>query len=95
MAASGHGLDKEFIVEIDGRFPRSQIKLIAAGVQVPKTGLFKPVEIELQKSDNDHSWIRIVLTEGKVRHIRNLMTALRMKISSIHRERIGPISWTG
>ena len=91
MAASGHGFDKEFLVNVDGEMTDIQISLIAAGVQVPKSGLVKPVSINLEAVHEGHSVVRLVLREGKNRQIRNLFQALRQTVLSIHRLRIGPV----
>ena len=92
MAASGNGFDKEFLVNIDGEMTDIQISLIAAGVQVPKSGLVKPESINLESADEGSSVVRLVLREGKNRQIRNLFQALRLTVVSIHRLRIGPVA---
>ncbi len=95
LAASGHGFDKEFIVEIEGEVTEIQLSLIAAGVQVPKTGMVKPRSITLMRVEEEISTVKLVLREGKVRSIRNLFLALRLSVRSIHRQRIGPVSVEG
>lgn len=91
-AASGHGFDKEFLVYVDGEMTDIQLSLIASGVQVPKSGLVKPVSISMESLTDGQTVVRMVLREGKNRQIRNLFQALRQSIRSIHRLRIGPVS---
>lgn len=91
LAASGHGFDKEFRLQVAGAVSELQLGVVRAGVHVPKAGVVKPKSIELIGHQEGLCDISLVLPGGKVRQIRSLFTALRLDLRAVHRIRIGPI----
>ncbi len=52
--------------------------------------VYKPIELELQKSLGLNHWLRITITEGKNREIRNIINYFDLKISRLMRIEYGP-----
>ncbi len=91
LAATGHGLEKEFLVRVAGEVSDLQLDLIAAGVTIHKVGKIAPTRVTLEARNSANSVIKIALREGKVRQIRALCQALRLDLKGLHRIRIGPV----
>lgn len=52
--------------------------------------VYKPIDVELQKSLGLNHWLRITITEGKNREIRNIINYFDLRISRLMRIEYGP-----
>ncbi len=93
-AAGGSGFEKEYLIEVSAPVTPLEVDVIASGMQIAKVGFMKPEFVAVEKPNPERGTVtlRLVLVEGKVRQIRNLFTALRHRVLSVHRLRIGPVA---
>jgi 23S rRNA pseudouridine2605 synthase len=70
------GLEKTYEVWVRGRVDREHVRRALEGVQTPE-GLCRARSVELLGGAGPRSRLRVVLDEGKNRHIRRLFGALK------------------
>jgi pseudouridine synthase len=92
LAASGHGWEKEFLVTVAGPVSSAQLSMMTAGVTIANVGTFQAQSCSIDKEDESGTVVRFAMTEGKVRQIKTLFTALHLRVTAMHRVRIGPIT---
>jgi 23S rRNA pseudouridine2605 synthase len=51
---------------------------------------YRPVEIDLEDSGGSNTWIRLTITEGKNREIRNILNFFELRINRLVRIQYGP-----
>lgn len=89
--------DKEYEVWVRGRVTPEHVAAMVRGVESP-VGLLRAVSVELAGGAGPKSRVRVVLDEGKNRHIRRMFGALKdgetgapLKVLELKRIRIGPV----
>jgi pseudouridine synthase len=67
---------------------------LRAGVQLDD-GPTRPAQVRQQRGDSDGEWdaalLRLVITEGRNRQVRRMLTAVGSRVLALHRTRIGPL----
>ena len=53
---------------------------------------YKPMAARVLESKGYHSWIEMVLTEGKNREIRKILASFNLSVVRLVRKRYGPFS---
>lgn len=81
------GVDKEYLVEIDGDPHRGVIRRLREGIELDD-GLTAPAKVAVL---GDHV-LRITIHEGRNRQIRRMCEAVGTPVVRLVRTRIGPIS---
>lgn len=81
-----HQIEKEYVVETKEPVLEEYLREFKNGINI-RGVLYKIKSYQFLNT----SKIRLVLTEGKNREIRNFFLEKRLKVKSIHRVRIGPI----
>ncbi len=84
-------LEHEYRVQVEGFLTELEVKVMEAGIKLPKMGLFKPLSVRIVESMNGRTVLNIVLTDGKVRQLRRMFTTLRHKIFYMRRVRVGDV----
>ena len=91
-------LSKTYEVWIRGRINEEQLESLRQGVQ-SQFGLLRCDEIKIERSIGPKTQLTVVLTEGKNRHIRRMLGALKdsergtpLKVVELKRIAIGPIT---
>jgi len=85
-----HGVEKEYSVEVRGQVTRVACERMCVGVE--KDGItYKATQAKILKRTADTTWLSIVLTEGKKRHIRRMCEGLGYRVVRLIRTREGPI----
>ncbi len=86
-----HGIEKEYQVLVSGK-PTNQALIRWRSGQVVSQG--RPATralVERLKVEGEGTWLKVVLTEGRKRQIRETAKALGHPVKSLKRVRIGPV----
>jgi 23S rRNA pseudouridine2605 synthase len=84
-------LDKTYHVQISVVADSQLIEALERGVEIPKGDFLKAKSAKLLRAGEKHSWLEIVLDEGKNRHIRRMLDALGVEVLRLIRVSIGPL----
>jgi pseudouridine synthase len=84
-------LENEYRVQVEGSLTELEVRVIEAGINLPKMGTFKPLSVRIVELMNGRTVLNIVLTDGKVRQLRKMFTTLRHKIYYLRRVRVGDV----
>ncbi|HET89650.1 MAG TPA: rRNA pseudouridine synthase [Chloroflexi bacterium] len=85
---------KEYHVRVSGRPSDQVLKTWRQGVFLDgrKTA---PAEVSVLRSEKEHTWLRVVLREGRKRQIRRVGAMLGHPVHQLIRMRIGPLRLGG
>lgn len=87
VAHPSHGVDKEYLAEVEGRPARGVLRQLREGVLLDD-GLTAPAKVALV-GDNV---LRIAIHEGRNRQVRRMCAAVGHPVVRLVRVRIGPLS---
>jgi 23S rRNA pseudouridine2605 synthase len=85
-----YGVEKEYLVEVQGSLSRRAVSALAAGVPL-EDGLAKPERIEKVERAAGRSSVRLVMAEGRKRVVRRMMEAVGFPVTRLVRIRVGPV----
>jgi len=84
-------LEKTYHVQVD-RFVDEELRQWMIDGTITEEGDFLKVKrLHLLRRGSRHSWLEVVLDEGKNRHIRRLLSALGVNVLRLVRVAIGPV----
>ena len=84
-------VERVYKVKIRGHLTSSNLSNIKKGLSL--SGLnYKPIAVRVLESNNFHSWIEMVLTEGKNREIRKILASFNLSVVRLIRKRYGPFT---
>ena len=86
---------KVYLVEVRGSLTRSKIRLLRGGMVLKEGERLAPVKVEVIKSLNDQTSLKMTLTQGLNRQIRRMCRDLDLTVLSLIRVRQGPVSLEG
>ena len=84
-------LDKTYHVQINIVAGARVLESLERGIEIPKGGVLKAKRTSLLRRGEKHSWLEIVLDEGKNRQIRRMLDALAVEVLRLIRVSIGPL----
>ena len=84
-------LDKTYHVQINLVADLPLLEALDRGVEFPQGQLLKAKSVKLLRAGEKHSWLEIVLDEGKNRHVRRMLDALGVEVLRLIRVSIGPL----
>jgi len=87
VAHPSHGVDKEYLVELDGEPNPSALRRLREGVEL-EDGMTAPARVGVVGS----GVIRITIHEGRNRQVRRMCEAVGHQVRRLVRTRIGPIA---
>jgi 23S rRNA pseudouridine2605 synthase len=87
-------MPKIYRVKIQGRLTKEEVKQLGHGVKLTD-GIFKPENLQIEKTNDKSCWIRLTLHEGKNRIIRRGFEGIGHRVTRLVREAIGPITLEG
>ncbi len=85
-----HGVEKEYLVEVDGVPSRGALRRLREGVELDD-GLSAPAQVRLVQERADHAAIEIVIHEGRNRQVRRMLDAVGHPVRRLVRTRIGTL----
>ncbi len=80
-------VEKEYIVTVKGEVDEVMLKKIKKGVK-EQNDLLKVRSAVIEKASEDKSSVRVVICEGKKRHLRRLFSVLSLEVRDLVRVRI-------
>ncbi len=89
-----HGVEKTYVVEIEGRLDENKMRKLKAGVYLdgrPGSG----AKVRVLKRSSKRSLLEITLREGRNREIRRTLARLGHRVRRLKRTAIGPITDRG
>ena len=82
-------VERAYRVKIKGHLTSSNLNDIKRGLSLDGLN-YKPISVRVLESNSSHSWIKMVLTEGKNREIRKILTSFNLSVVRLIRNRFGP-----
>ena len=84
-------LEKTYHVQIGSVADARLLEALQHGVEMPNAELLKAKRVRLLRAGEKHSWLEIVLDEGKNRQIRRMLDGLGAEVLRLVRVAIGPV----
>jgi len=91
MTHPKYEVEKEYMVCIEGRADENLPQKLKKGV-MDEEDLLKVKEAVIEKSGSEKSRIKVVVCEGKKRHLRRLFMSFGLKVLDLQRVRIGKLT---
>ncbi len=87
VAHPSHGVDKEYLAEVEGHPSRAELRRLREGVDLDD-GRTAPAQAALVAP----SLVRITIHEGRNRQVRRMLQAVGHPVTRLIRTRIGPLA---
>src|SRR5437764_1854958 len=84
------GVEKTYDVQVAGNPSRDDLQRLLTGVWL-SDGHVKARRVKRMKRRGDSTWLRIVLSEGKNREVRRMLSRLGHKVMRLKRMALGPV----
>ena len=85
-----YGIPKTYLVLVAGKPTPADLQKLLDGVWLSE-GKVRANEVRRLKPQGNSTWLRVVLTEGKNREIRRMLSQLGHKVMKLRRVAIGPV----
>jgi len=85
-----YGVEKTYLVQVQGNPSPDDLHQLLKGVWL-SDGHVKAKRVKRLKKRGPHTWLQIVLSEGRNREIRRMLARLEHKVLRLRRIAIGPI----
>ena len=96
LAHPRYGIDKEYLALVRGAPSEGSLRLLRAGVDIDgRPAVATLVEAATPPRGHEerpgHTWLRIVIHEGRNRQVRRMFFAVGHRVVTLVRTRVGPI----
>jgi 23S rRNA pseudouridine2605 synthase len=81
-------IDKEYVATVEGALKSGSMDLMRAGVE-DEGDILKVKSVSLLNRDKQKTVLKIIISEGKKRHIRRLLMQVGARVMNLKRVRIG------
>ena len=85
-------LDKTYHVQISAIGDEKMLQSLRNGIRTSDGEFLRLKNVRVLRQGERHSWLEIVLDEGKNRHIRRMLAELRIEVLRLVRVAIGPLT---
>jgi 23S rRNA pseudouridine2605 synthase len=85
-------LDKTYHLQIGAIADEALLQQLRSGIRAGDGELLRIKTVRMLRSGEQNSWLEIVLDEGKNRHIRRMLEALKIEVLRLVRVAIGPLA---
>lgn len=85
-----HGITKTYIARVEGRPTKGTLRRIHAGVEL-EDGPARAESARILDTHGDETLVELVMTEGRNREVRRMMSAVGHEVRSLVRTAIGPL----
>lgn len=85
-----HGIEKEYLVEVEGSLPADVVRRLKAGVDL-EDGFARALRVGQVERVSGRAAVPIVMVEGRKRVVRRMFAALGHPVKRMIRVRVGPI----
>lgn len=90
LAHPRHGVEKEYLAEVDGSPTAARIGRLRRGVELDD-GIAKAVDARSVGRAGGRFAVRVVMTEGRKREVRRMLEAVGLPVRRLIRTRVGPV----
>lgn len=90
LAHPRHGVEKEYLAEVDGSPTTARIGRLRRGVELDD-GIAKAVDARSVGRAGGRFAVRVVMTEGRKREVRRMLEAVGLPVRRLIRTRVGPV----
>ena len=90
LAHPRHGVEKEYLAEVDGSPTPARIGKLRRGVELDD-GVAKAVDARSVGRAGGRFAVRVVMTEGRKREVRRMLEAVGLPVRRLIRTRVGPV----
>jgi 23S rRNA pseudouridine2605 synthase len=90
LAHPRHGVDKAYLVEVQGVPSRGALRRLREGVELDD-GLTAPAAVRLVQRHGGNAAVEVVVHEGRNRQVRRMLDAVGHPVTRLVRTRIGPL----
>jgi 23S rRNA pseudouridine2605 synthase len=84
-------IERIYKVKIKGHLSSSNLASIKKGLSLEGLN-YRPIAARVLERNNSHSWVEMVLTEGKNREIRKILASFNLTVVRLIRQRFGPFN---
>ena len=84
-------IGRVYKVKIKGHLTSSNLASIKKGLSLEGLN-YRPIAARVLERNSSHSWIEMVLTEGKNREIRKILASFNLTVVRLIRQRFGPFN---
>jgi 23S rRNA pseudouridine2605 synthase len=84
-------LEKTYHVQVDRFVDKELRQRMINGITSERGDFLKAKRLDILRRGGRHSWLEVVLEEGKNRHIRRLLSAFGVNVLRLVRVAIGPV----
>ncbi|MGA6981906.1 MAG: pseudouridine synthase [Candidatus Sulfotelmatobacter sp.] len=84
-------LEKTYHVQLGILAQEQFMRSLVKGVKTVEGELLRAKKVRLLRSGEKNSWLEIILDEGRNRHIRRMMEAMKIEVLRLIRVAIGPL----
>ena len=84
-------LDKTYHVQIGAIADEAMLQKLRNGIRASDGEFLRVKNVRMLRSGEQNSWLEFVLDEGKNRHIRRMLEALKLEVLRLVRVAIGPL----
>lgn len=88
LAHPSHGVDKEYLAEVEGDPPPAALRALREGVEIEPGVVTAPAKV----ARRGPGVVRIVIHEGRYHQVRRMCEAVGHPVRRLVRTRLGPIS---
>jgi 23S rRNA pseudouridine2605 synthase len=85
------GVEKTYLVEVEGRPTRSHLARLRAGVTLDD-GPARPASVRIVDARPDRGQLEVVMREGRKREVRRMLGSVGLPVTRLVRLRVGPIA---
>ena len=85
-------LDKTYHVQISAIGDEKMLQSLRNGIRTSDGEFLRLKNVRVLRQGERHSWLEIVLDEGKNRHIRRMLAELKIEVLRLVRVAIGPLT---
>jgi 23S rRNA pseudouridine2605 synthase len=85
-------LDKTYHVQIGTIADEALLQTLRNGIHASDGEFLRVKDVRMLRSGEQNSWLEIILDEGKNRHIRRMLEALKIEVFRLVRVTIGPLT---
>jgi 23S rRNA pseudouridine2605 synthase len=85
-------LDKTYHVQITAIANEKMLQSLRDGIRTSDGEFLRVKNVRMLRHGERHSWLEIVLDEGKNRHIRRMLEELKIEVLRLVRVAIGPLA---
>jgi pseudouridine synthase len=90
LAHPRHGVQKEYLAEVDGTPTQRQLGRLRRGVSL-EDGPAQALEARAAGRSGERGAVRLVLAEGRKREVRRMLEAVGLPVRRLVRTRVGPV----